>query len=50
MVSITPVEMVKLYLDRRKGEITNIPKTGLVDASYKRIEGQSVIGYNISSS
>lgn len=40
MVSITPVEMVKLYLDRRKGEITNIPKTGLVDASYKRIEGQ----------
>ncbi len=37
MVSITPVEMVKLYLDRRKGEITNIPKTGLVDASYKRI-------------
>ena len=40
MVSITPLEMVKLYLDRRKGEITNAPKIGLVPASYKRLEHQ----------
>ena len=40
MVSITPLEMVKLYLDRRKGEITNTPKTGLVLTSYQRIEHQ----------
>lgn len=43
MVSITPVEMVDMYLEARSKERTNIPKTGLVHKSYERLVHQ--LGY-----
>ncbi|WP_010313571.1 tyrosine-type recombinase/integrase [Synechococcus sp. CB0205] len=40
MVSITTNEMVELYLKRRSGELTHIPKTGITHKSYDRLKQQ----------